>query len=452
MIQIRPRSIRMLAILLPALLVLGMFGLAQGVQAVEFEDDGVIAADEVIDDDVFISSDTIIVDGTVNGNLIGTGGQIFVNGNVNGDVIISGGHATIQGRVNGNVGFTGGELRIGGSVRGSLFFLGSSMVLEPSGMVGRNLFFNGFSLETQPESLIRQDVLVSGFQGLLAGQVGRDVQAEVAALQLDGVIGRDVKAKVSEPGTDSFPVGLSWPNMPPPVDTGLRVAEDADIGGTLLYISSAEQAEAIRSAPGGGVVYQAPEEPVERTDFAWVAGQWMLTRMRDLITLLVIGALVMWRVPAVLSRAADRARTKPLASAGWGLAVLIGGSVGALVLVVVILIVGIMLGVITLGDLSLATLGIGFSGLTLALVLFWLLGAYGSKLIVSYLVGDWLLRRALPRYASSPVWVLGVGILLYILVRSIPVLGGLFGLVATLVGLGAGWVLFQEMRRKEVGG
>jgi len=228
------------------------------------------------------------------------------------------------------------------------------------------------------------------------------------------------------------------------------VQEDAADFGLLLYVSAVEQVEAIQAAPGGGVVYQMSEEPAERTDFAWGAGQWLLTRVRDLITLLVIGALVVWRMPAVLRRTADTARARPLASAGRGVVLLVGGWLGALALAVLIVVVGIMLGVITLGQLSLATLGVGFSGLTLALFLFWLLGAYGSKLVVSYLVGDWLFRRILPRYADRHVWVLGVGILFYMGARSIPVLGWLVGLAATLVGLGAGWLLYRETRQGAV--
>jgi hypothetical protein len=116
------------------------------------------------------------------------------------------------------------------------------------------------------------------------------------------------------------------------------------------------------------------------------------------------------------------------------------------VLAVLIIILGILFGVVTLGELARAIFGVGFSGLTLALTLLWLCSAYGSKLIVAYLAGKLVLGRIAPQSGDRAIWPLLLGVVLYVLLRSIPVLGWLVGLLATLVGLGAMWLLFRETR------
>jgi hypothetical protein len=423
------------------LVLIGTLGIPRVAQAVEFDEDGIITADEVIDDDVFVSSEIVVVDGTINGTLFVSGNDVTINGDVNGDLLVSGAHAAVNGRVNGNVAFMGMSLSMGGRTKGSIFFIGSSAVLEPSAEVGRNLFFNGFGLETKPSSTIGRDVVASGFQALLDGQVERDVQAEVGALEIEGFVGRNVMATVSGPG-ESLPMG-AWPGVSQVVDPGLRVAQDAHIGGMLTYVSPVEQADAIEAVPGGGIEYQV-DRSVPQPDFKALAGQWFTARLRDLVTLLVLGGLAVWTHTPLLNRLADRARDKPLPAIGWGGVVLIGGHVALVILAGLVLVLGILTSVVTLGGLALTVFGVGFSGVALAFALFWLAVAYGAALIIAYLVGRLILQRLAPRYADRAIWSLVLGVVLYVLVRSIPVLGWFIGLLMTLAGLGAMWMLFRE--------
>jgi len=280
---------------------------------------------------------------------------------------------------------------------------------------------------------------------LLYGQTERDVQAEVTALELGGSIGGDVRAKVGAPG-EGMVGGPYWPGMPKAVDAGLRVSESAEIGGALVYSSEVEQAGTIGAVPPGGVVYDPLVKPEASKSFGQLAGQWVLARVRELVTLLVLGALAAWRLPGVLNQLADTVRSKPLPAAGWGIVVLILGFVCAAVLAGLIPVVGILLGVVTLGGLAGATFGIGFSGLSLVFGLFILAIVYGSKLVIAHLAGKLILQRFLPQYAERVILALTLGVALYILVRSVPVLGGVIGAIVTLLGLGAMWLLFRQRR------
>ncbi len=414
MSQFRSHWFRLALAALLGLMLIGTFGAPQVARAVEYDDDGIIAADEVIDDDVFLSGDTVIVDGTVNGNLFVSANNAKINGMVGGDLIVSSAEATFNGQVDGSMGFVGQSLSFDGAVEGSLFFLGFGVVLGPSAAVNRNLFFAGFSLDTEPGSMIGRDVQATGFQALFAGQINRNVNVEMDALEIRGSIGGDVMVKAGNPKSGPPELGPSFMfpgSKRPMIASGLRVTKDAQIGGTLTYSSPVEQADAIEAVPEGGVVYESLE-PEIFVDLEWQAHQWVLGRLQELLTLLVLGCLAAWRLPALLSRLADQARAKPLPAVGWGMVVLIGGSAGVLVLAGLIFILAVLLGVVTLGELAFATLGVGFSGLGLALMLFWLIVAYGSKLVVIYSVGKRLLQRFAPRYADGAIWPLMLGLVL----------------------------------------
>ena len=113
----------------------------------------------------------------------------------------------------------------------------------------------------------------------------------------------------------------------------------------------------------------------------------------------------------------------------------------------VILTVGILLGIISLGGLQNTIFGFGFSGLGLFSAAFWLMVNYGSKLLVASLIGSWLFRLLSKNYAGHVFWPLLAGVITYVILRSIPLLGFLFGILATLMGLGAAWLALHAWRR-----
>lgn len=394
-----------------------------------------IAKEEVVDDDLFISAGSVVVDGTVNGDLFVTGGQ-----------------AEINGVVNGSLAFGGQSLTLNGQVAGSVYAGGASVTLGPQASVGRNVYFGGFSLEAESGSVIGRDVLMGGYQALLGGEVGRDVRAGLGALQLEGTVGGDVAVDVGEPGGDGQapPSFFVFPGMPAAVAPGMRIGPEASIGGKLTYTSPVVQAEAIQSLPAGGVVYQTPR-PGERPEadggsIVIRVGRWVWARARELITLLVLGALAVWKLPTLLNSVIEQARTRPLPAAGWGLLAVIVGYVGAGVLALVTVLLALAFGVIALGGLAGSVFGVGFSSLGLAFTIFSLLVSYGSKLVIAFLVGRLVLQRLAPQSADHKVWPLLTGVALYVLIRSIPLLGWLVGVAATLVGLGAMWLMFRGWR------
>ncbi|MBM3145731.1 MAG: polymer-forming cytoskeletal protein [Chloroflexi bacterium] len=421
-------------------------GLVGSAQAFEFIEDGDLPASEVVDDDLFIAGDNVVIDGTVNGDLFAFGQNVVFNGVVNGSLVAA-----------------GQFIEINGEVAGSVYTGCNAATVGPSASIGRNLYFGGFSLTVEDGATISRDTAIGGYQAILDGEIGRDVYAGAGALAINGVVGGDVNAEVGDPGESMGPMPFTSfmpPGTPAMIAPGLRISESAEIGGKVAYTSFTDQSESIETTPGGGIVYSTPEPEAQPTpgqvlpppqiNAAVKVGQWFLQRARELVTLLALGALVLWLLPSLFDKVIAKAVGKPLPSSGWGLVTVIAGYAGAVILAGLVLALGIFFGVLTLGGLGRTIFGVGFSSLGLAMAVFVLLVTYGSKLVIAFWGGKWVLGKLTPQYAGSKVWPLVVGVLIYVLLRAIPILGWVIGVVVTLIGMGAMWLVFQDWRRPAI--
>jgi hypothetical protein len=164
------------------------------------------------------------------------------------------------------------------------------------------------------------------------------------------------------------------------------------------------------------------------------------------VSLLIVGLLAVWLAPAALDRTARQARLKMWSSTGHGLVALMTGFGGAGLLLVVIVAVGIALLAVTLAALAWTFWGVSFSALGLAFFSFLAYFMYGGQVVVGYLLGQVILDRWAPKAAATKLWPLLLGIVVYGILRSIPILGWVIGLYGAILGLGAGWLAFREWR------
>jgi cytoskeletal protein CcmA (bactofilin family) len=416
------------------------FGAIGSVKAVEFVEDGKLPAGETIDDDLFIAGEIVTVDGTVNGDLFAVGETVTINGTVNGSLMASGQTVVVNGEVAGSVYSGASALTLGGTAK-----------------VGRNLYFGGYSLKIDEGASITRDLAFGGYQAMLDGEIGRDVYAGSGALEIGGSIGGDVNAEVA--GTEAGFMPFQFfvpPGVPKSVPPGLRISDRAEIDGKIAYTSTSDQSDNIEADPDGGIVFSTPQPDEFNVDTSSEIGQasygmrvanWFLQRTRETITLLAFGALILWLLPDLFNAVVNKAVSAPLPSAGWGLLTFLLGCVIALIAAGLILALAIFFGALTLGGLGWTIAGVGFSSLGLALTIFILLISYGSKLVISFWGGKWLLEKFVPQAAETKIWPLVLGVLIYVLLRAIPVLGWIIGVIVTLIGLGAMWLVFKEWRK-----
>ncbi len=437
---------------------------AQTVRAMEIDNDGKVGADEVINDDLILTQDTVDMAGTVNGNLMAFGTNITISGTVNGDVITGGSVVNITGTVNGNVFAMGGEVRVDGKVENSLFFGGNSLSLGPNARVGSNMYAAGFSIEAQSGSVVTRDIATAGYQVILAGEIGRDVRADVGAFELTGKVGRNITLTVGEPAEDqgqtAYTNFMPFSHISRMIPVGLNIQPGAVIGGKLEYSSSVDQKSGIQATPEGGVIYhyKAPDDgqkiretqanvPIRVIDFGGMLMGYIFGVIREFLTLVLLGALAVWLIPSVLTRAAGTLRAKPLPSLGWGFLVLVMGLIGLVMAFFLVIMLGLAIGVVTLFGLMGVIFSIGFSATGLATAVFLALAQYGSKLVVALLIGDWFLRLFRKDYSASSFWPLLLGIVMMVMVDALPILGTLAGFFVALFGLGAIWLIFRDWWR-----
>jgi hypothetical protein len=211
----------------------------------------------------------------------------------------------------------------------------------------------------------------------------------------------------------------------------------------------------MQTKPQGGIIYQTPvpgknSQETQKPSAGMQAFNGFLNFVRNLVTLLILGALALWLLPRWFGKAVDQTGAKPWQASGYGLITITVGFVGAFLASLVVLLVGIILSLATLGGLSGAWFGIGFSGLAVVFTAFVLLVNYGSKLVVAFFVGRWLLGKIAPQAVHPEIWSLVLGVTLYALLRAIPVLGWLIALVVTLIGMGAMWLVYTNRKNTEV--
>jgi hypothetical protein len=180
----------------------------------------------------------------------------------------------------------------------------------------------------------------------------------------------------------------------------------ARVGGDLRYGD-----ERPVLAPGARVVGTISNEDWADTasGWGWVSSfAWWLAVS---VSTLVVGVLLVWLAPGALDAAARAVGQRLGATIGSGVAIAIGAPLLAILALVTL--VGIPFGI----------------GLLLAAI---------PVLLVAYTTTAWVVGRRVLRDRSQSLWaalLAGWGILR--LLALIPVAGGLVGLVATVVGLGA---------------
>ena len=428
-----------LAIGLALTLVLGLVGTAL---AVEFRggDTVTIGKNEVIDDDLVVSGATIIVDGVIKGDLVAAAGKVVVNGKVNGSLMMA-----------------GRTLELNGQVGGSVYSAGAALTVGSQASVARSLFFGGYSYTAARGSVINRDNVIGGYQAMLKGEVKRNLWASLGALELNGIIGENVNATVAASGAAAPQVWtpMVGAELPPSISPGMRIGPEAKIRGKLMYTSPVEQGSAINTKPEGGVVYSTPQPSNSNTVATATPTTppnpmlaWLWARVREIVSLVLIGMLALWLLPALFNQVAERTQVEPWLAGAWGLLVAIIGYSGALLAAFLIIVLVAGLAVLTLASLAASTFGLGFSVLGLAFTLFLLLGAYASKLVVVYPLSYHLFERFAPSMNRYKIVPLSLGVLVFVLLRSIPYLGLLLEIGVTVVGLGAMWLSFRARYAK----
>ncbi len=393
-----------------------------------------IKAGETIEDDVYITANNFVLEGTIKGDLIVFGETITINGTVEGDLIAAGQSVIINGIVTDDARIAGALLQI-----------------SETAAIGGDVIAAGASLEAQDGSAIEGELVVGTGQTLLEGNITGDILAGTGALELTGEFGGDVNAQVGDPEAGGPSPSMYMPQSGlnfPTVKPGFTIADGAKIKGNLEYTQS-KDIKIPANVVGGKVTRTAPvvdpaKQKAQPTP-AQKAMTWIFDLFRTIVTLIVFGLLLGWLAPVLMKTLMEKVQIQPAASLGWGLVAYAAFFFAILVLVVAMIAGGVLFGVLTLGGMSGTIVWVGILAIFAMVLGFVLVTAFLTKIIVAWLGGKLILARFNPALAEHKVWPLVIGVALIALIVALPYIGWLFGVIIMFIGLGALWIWGREL-------
>lgn len=187
------------------LLLLLTAGAVGAAEVITNEESWTLTPSQTIDDDLYINADEVIIEGTVNGDVVALGEYLRIQGEVNGDVIFLGGGVRVDGVVNGDVRAAALSIEIIGEVTDDLtaasfgiigfddpLRIGENRSLTPGtrvvgGTIGDDIYgYSGIGLIKLEEATVNGDILgqASGLE-LVNSQVAGSVDLSVLQIVAD---------------------------------------------------------------------------------------------------------------------------------------------------------------------------------------------------------------------------------------------------------------------------
>ena len=399
-----PKTLRRIAFLL-LLILLAVTWAPQAALAQAIIRGDEIPAGEVVDNDVILSGDVVRLAGEVNGNAFLAGREVVIDGHVTGSVFAIAQRITINGMVDGGA-----------------YTLGLVTQLGSEAAVGQNFYFLGVSLASARGAQIDRDLVALSLGAQLQGSVGRNTRLIAGLVQFLNLF---MDRSLGPAPTAAARLFGRAPGLG-------QVALGDDVFIDLIGTST-------RPA-------QTDPEATTTGRDAW---DWFRFRVRDYLPLLIVGLVAYWFLRRALEASAGVIKGRPLAALGVGLVglIIVWATVAAFILVfILILMIGIWLGRIDLWNVGWLFWSIAYplSALAFALLLAFL--NHGAIAIATYAFATYLVDRFAPRAGRYRWLLLLLGLLVFILLRGIPILGWVLTILVTAWGIGAAWLAWRVRR------
>jgi cytoskeletal protein CcmA (bactofilin family) len=342
---------------------------------------------------------------TVNRNYYAAGDSVVLSGTVNGDVYVAGGNVIIEGVVNGDVLVAGGNITIRGRVTNDVRAIGGNITV--SGQTGGSVSMVGGNLNVPNGGRIGGSLVAAGGNLEVFGPVTLSIDAAAGQITVGTVVGRDITATAGQ----------------------LTITSRSEVNGGLYYWSNM-QADIQQGASiiGPIVFHELPKEfdtRPERDATRYFSGAALFLAFMSLVSRFILGLILLALLPVFVKTMVNTIREKPGKSILFGLI--------AMILVPIIFII-----------LFITAVGIPIALILMAI--FWILW-YLAPIFVALFIGEKIVKKI-------NGWALLVGLLIYELLKFIPVLGWLIGLVVAMWGLGAFLIrereMYGEYRNKEL--
>ncbi len=326
-----------------------------------------------------LAADESELDGTLR-----TGDDVTVPADetFDGNLYVFAGQIEINGTIDGDVIAAGGQINIDGTVTGDVLIMGGQVTV--SGDVEGDTRFIGGELSVPGD--VGGDIAMFGGAADITGTVGQDLLFGVGQMTLAGDVAGDVFGGVG----------------------------DYDRSGTV----------------GGDEDVTVPTPEEEPT-----VGDRIADGLLRAVSLFIVGAGLLLLLRRPLNRLVDRVRIEPLRCLLYGLLTVVGLVAAAVGLIVVGIVASIVFGLLGL-DLLIGAYWFVFVATVLALAaLLFVISVFVAPVVVVLAAVDFIVDRdgGLPLRLVA----LAVGLLIYVALTTLPIIGGLLGFVAFLFTVGA---------------
>jgi cytoskeletal protein CcmA (bactofilin family) len=337
----------------------------------------IIPEGDVFPEDLYAGAIRVVVDGTLEGDLIAFAAEeIVINGVVTGSVTAIAPTITIAGEV-------------GGSVRGA------ANRLEVSGEIGGDLVAAVFRAELTPSSTVDGDVLLWAWNARVLGSIRMDLTGSQRHLELAGSVGGDVEVSVHT----------------------MTVVDDLQVTGDLGFRSAREAQGLDLATVGGAVVSKTPLPPNLRLRALGLVGRFLVVLF---LTVAALTAAYGW--PGRMSAAVRQVGRRPIRR--W-----VAGASVVFAPVALMAVTALMLG------FAPATAALPLLAVLVPLILATIGVVFAVSLVAGAPVVGWLggaLFRRLDLYGSILVGSVIIGVVWYL-----PIVGWVVPIVVLPLGLGA---------------
>jgi len=349
-----------------------------------------------LDDDLYIFGSDVLVSENIDGDLIIAGGRIEVSGDVSQDLMAAGGTVNLGGDVGDDVRVSGGILTISGDISDDLIAAGGQITVSEKTDIGGSAVITGGTIDFGGNS--EEGVIFNAGSITISGKVKGDVEiGEVESLKITG---------------------------------------SAEITGDLIYKSASRadiSDDAIISGEIKETIIEAQEEIAAAGTSPWAVfiATYIGGRIIAFLAIFVLGIVLLLAIPGFFERFTKRMKKTLGYCVGSGAIVIFGVPIGS----VIIFIISVILFITIIGS------GLGAVIMTSNIIMLILYGIliYTSTVFLSFTLGRVVLSKTslnMNKYGWKVLAYL-IGLVIIMILYSIPFAGWLIRFAGVLFGMGA---------------
>lgn len=183
-----------------------------------------ITQDQLIEGDLYVAASIVNISGEISEDLLATGAEVTLNGKVGRDVFVIGGNVDVHGSIGDDLRVIGGNVIIAEPILGDVFIVGGTVKILSTASVTGDVTVMGGSLE-------------------ISGPVSGKVLGWTESVRIDSQVEGDVELTTSS----------------------LTLGDNANIGGTVQYISREQLVRSQSAVVDGDIVRNDPAVEVSES-------------------------------------------------------------------------------------------------------------------------------------------------------------------------------------------